>query len=421
MTQAGRAVGGPGWLLAVALAAAGCSSQGDAPVAPPAAPTVDATAPVSPVDSEQGRFLVRELVRGLEHPWSLAFLPDGRLLVSERPGRLRRIDLAAGTVSAPIAGLPRMFVRGQGGLLDIALSPGFADDHLVYFAWSEANWRGNKVGTTVSRARLDGDSLGPVEPVVRQEPRLSFGTHFGARLVFDDAGLLFVALGDNRASAAAQWLDHLQGKLLRLHPDGRIPQDNPFVGHEGARAEIWSYGHRNIQGAALHPATGELWTHEHGPRGGDEINIARAGRNYGWPVIGAGINYSGRPIPETEGTEREGMEQPLHLWNPSIAPSGMAFYDHDRFPAWRGNLFVGALAFQLVARLELDGERVVHEERMLLDLKQRIRDVRVGPDGYIYLLTDSPRGELLRVGLVDAADATADGDGDQDDDEGEGG
>ncbi|MDZ3823622.1 MAG: PQQ-dependent sugar dehydrogenase [Pseudoxanthomonas sp.] len=397
MTQAGRAVGGPGWLLAVALAAAGCSSQGDAPVAPPAAPTVDATAPVSPVDSEQGRFLVRELVRGLEHPWSLAFLPDGRLLVSERPGRLRRIDLAAGTVSAPIAGLPRMFVRGQGGLLDIALSPGFAGDHLVYFAWSEANWRGNKAGTTVSRARLDGDSLGPVEPVVRQEPRLSFGTHFGARLVFDDAGLLFVALGDNRASAAAQWLDHLQGKLLRLHPDGRIPQDNPFVGHEGARAEIWSYGHRNIQGAALHPQTRVLWTHEHGPRGGDEINLAVRGGNHGWPLATHGLEYSGAPVPEALATEPPGLVPPLHWWPESPAVSGMAFHGGAVVPAWRGNLFIGALAGRGLIRLELDGERVVHEERLLVERGERIRDVREGPDGLLYLLTDEVDGKLLRL------------------------
>ncbi len=397
MTQAGRAVGGPGWLLAVALAAAGCSSQGDAPVAPPAAPTVDATAPVSPVDSEQGRFLVRELVRGLEHPWSLAFLPDGRLLVSERPGRLRRIDLAAGTVSAPIAGLPHMFVRGQGGLLDIALSPGFADDHLVYFAWSEANWRGNKAGTTVSRARLDGDSLGPVEPVVRQEPRLSFGTHFGARLVFDDAGLLFVALGDNRASAAAQWLDHLQGKLLRLHPDGRIPQDNPFVGHEGARAEIWSYGHRNIQGAALHPQTRVLWTHEHGPRGGDEINLAVRGGNHGWPLATHGLEYSGAPVPEALATEPPGLVPPLHWWPESPAVSGMAFHGGAVVPAWRGNLFIGALAGRGLIRLELDGERVVHEERLLVERGERIRDVREGPDGLLYLLTDEVDGKLLRL------------------------
>ena len=397
MTQAGRAVGGTGWLLAMALVATGCGSQGNAPVAPTAAPTVATTAPAPPVDSERGRFLVRELVHGLEHPWSLAFLPDGGILVSERPGRLRRIDLAAGTVSAPIAGLPRMFVRGQGGLLDIALSPTFGEDHLVYFAWSEANWRGNKAGTTVSRARLDGDALGPVERVVRQEPKLSFGTHFGARLAFDDAGLLFVGLGDNRVSASAQWLDHLQGKVLRLHPDGRVAEDNPFAGRDDARPEIWSYGHRNIQGMAWHPDTGALWTHEHGPRGGDEINLPVRGGNFGWPLATHGVEYSGAPVPEALATEPAGLVPPLHWWPESPAVSGMAFHGGGVVPAWRGNLFIGALAGRGLIRLELDGDRVVHEERLLVGRGERIRDVREGPDGMLYLLTDEVPGKLLRL------------------------
>ncbi|MBX3727252.1 MAG: PQQ-dependent sugar dehydrogenase [Xanthomonadales bacterium] len=401
MTQAGRLVGGAGLLLALALAGAGCRDPGAPPAAGPADPVVVAATPGATEASELGRFRVRELVRGLEHPWSLAFLPDGGLLVSERPGRLRRIDLAVGTVSAPIAGLPRMFVRGQGGLLDIALSPGFGDDHLVYFAWSEANWRGNKAGTTVSRARLDGDSLGPVEPVVRQEPRLSFGTHFGARLAFDDAGLLFVALGDNRVSASAQWLDHLQGKVLRLHPDGRVPEDNPFAGRDDARPEIWSYGHRNIQGMVLHPGTGALWTHEHGPRGGDEINLPVRGGNHGWPLATHGLEYSGAPVPEALATEPEGLVPPLHWWPESPAISGMAFHGGGVLPAWRGNLFVGALAGRALLRLVVEDGRVVHEERLLGGRGERIRDVREGSDGLLYLLTDEVEGRLLRLEPAD--------------------
>lgn len=401
MTQARSAVAGASRSLALVLAAAlagtGCRGERADVAASPAPAPVVASSPPMAATGERGRFQVRELVHGLEHPWSLAFLPDGRMLVSERPGRLRRIDLAAATVSAPLGGLPRVFARGQGGLLDIAVSPGFADDHLVYFAWSEANWRGNKAGTTVSRARLDGDSLGPVELVVRQEPKLSFGTHFGARLVFDDDGLLFIGLGDNRVSAAAQWLDHLQGKLLRLHPDGRVPQDNPFVGHDGARAEIWSYGHRNIQGAVLHPDTRALWTHEHGPRGGDEINLAVRGGNHGWPLATHGLEYSGAPVPEAQAAELEGTVPPLHWWPESPAVSGMAFHGGGVVPAWRGNLFIGALAGRGLIRLELDGDRVVHEERLLVERGERIRDVREGPDGLLYLLTDEVGGKLLRL------------------------
>ncbi|MBX3725101.1 MAG: PQQ-dependent sugar dehydrogenase [Xanthomonadales bacterium] len=349
-------------------------------------------------DSEKGRLQVTRIAGDLAHPWGMAFLPDGRMLVTERPGRLR-IVTADGQVSEPVAGVPEVHARGQGGLLDVALDPGFAGNGLVYLSYAMPEGRG--AATAVARGRLDGEALVDVQRVWVQQPAVSgVDVHFGSRLVFARDGRLFVTTGDRNQRADAQRLDRGQGKVVRIESSGMVPADNPFASRRDALAEVWSYGHRNIQGAALHPATGELWTHEHGPRGGDEINIARAGRNYGWPVIGAGINYSGRPIPETEGTEREGMEQPLHLWNPSIAPSGMAFYEHDRFPAWRGNLFVGALAFQLVARLELDGERVVHEERILLDLRQRIRDVRVGPDGYLYLLTDAPRGELLRVGLV---------------------
>jgi glucose/arabinose dehydrogenase len=322
------------------------------------------------------------------------------MLVTERPGRLRVIG-SDGLLSDPVDGVPKVHARGQGGLLDVVIDPDFANNRTIYLSYAES--LNGQSGTAVSRATLDGDTLREVELLFRQEPKIRSGdVHFGSRLVPDGRGHLFITLGERSQRAYAQQLDKHQGKVVRVLTSGLVPDDNPFTQNSDAQPEIWSYGHRNVQGAALHPVTGELWTHEHGPRGGDEINIARKGRNYGWPVIGYGINYSGQPIPETEGTEKAGMEQPLHKWNPSIAPSGIAFYTHDRFPAWKNSLFVGALAFRLVARLELEGEKVVHEERMLLDLKERIRDVRVGPDGYLYLLTDSAHGKLLRVGLADA-------------------
>lgn len=397
MTQAGRRVALAALALILAAAVAGCGGQDGTPAAAAAAPPAVVALPADTVASEQGAFRVRELVRGLVHPWSLAFLPDGRLLVSERPGRLRRIDLQAGTVSAPLDGLPRMFVRGQGGLLDIALSPAFEEDHLLYFAWSEPNWRGNLAGTTVSRARLEGDALGPPALVVRQEPMLSAGSHFGARLVFTGDGLLYVALGDNRTSASAQSLDHLQGKVLRLRPDGSVPADNPFAGRADARPEIWSYGHRNIQGMALHPVTGVPWTHEHGPRGGDEINVPVRGGNHGWPLSTHGLEYSGAPVPEALAVAPQGLVEPLHWWPESPAVSGMAFHGGGVLPAWRGNLFVGALAGRALLRLVLEDDRVVHEERLLVGRGERIRDVREGPDGLLYLLTDEVDGRLLRL------------------------
>ncbi len=360
---------------------------------------VDAQSAHTLHDSEKGRLTVTTVATGLEFPWSLAFLPDGRMLVTERPGRLR-VVAPDGTLSGPVRGVPAVHARGQGGLLDVAVDPGFAENGLIYLSYAEKLREG--AGTAVSRARLDGLDLREVELLFRQAPKVQGAdVHFGSRLVLDGRGHLFITLGERNQRADAQRLDRHQGKIVRIYTSGLVPADNPFADRADALPEIWSYGHRNVQGAALHPVTGELWTHEHGPRGGDEINIARPGRNYGWPVITWGIDYSGRPIPEAEGGEREGMEQPLHMWKPSIAPSGMAFYEHDRFPAWKGSLFVGALAFQLVARLELDGERVVHEERMLLDLKKRIRDVRVGPDGYLSLLTDAATGRIRRVGLAD--------------------
>jgi aldose sugar dehydrogenase len=345
--------------------------------------------------SEKGVLRVHTVAEGLEHPWGLAFLPDGRLLVTERPGRMR-IIASDGTLSEPLSGVPAVRAQGQGGLLDVALSPDFAEDATVYWSYSEPGAGGTQ-GTALARGRLREGALEGVEVIFRQVPKLRGHHHFGSRIVFADDGSLFLALGDRGDRQRSQQLDSHVGTLVRIHRDGSVPADNPFSGRAGALPEIWSYGHRNQQGAALHPLTRQLWTHEHGPRGGDEINVPEAGKNYGWPVITYGREYHG---PRIGPTHQDGMEQPIHQWTPSIAPSGMAFYTHERYPAWQGNLFVGALAFQLVARLELDGERVVHEERLLNDLGERIRDVRVGPDGFLYLLTDSARGRVLRVELL---------------------
>ncbi|NHN77208.1 PQQ-dependent sugar dehydrogenase [Azotobacter chroococcum] len=350
--------------------------------------------------SEKGPVQVDQLAGGLEHPWALAFLPDGQgMLITERPGRLRLF--AGGQLSAPLGGLPKVFARGQGGLLDVALSPQFAADRLLYLSYAEAGDDG-QAGTAVGRGRLSADlrRLEDFRVIFRQQPKLSTGIHFGSRLVFDRDGHLFIALGENNQRPTAQDLDKLQGKLVRLYPDGRVPEDNPFVERAGARPEIWSYGHRNQQGAALDPRTGRLWTHEHGPRGGDEINIPEPGRNYGWPLATHGINYSFLPIPEARGKTVEGTEPPHYVWEKSPAISGMAFYDAERFPAWQHSLFIGALVDRCLIRLELDGERIVHEERLLEDLDTRIRDVRQGPDGYLYLLTDETDGKLLRLGLA---------------------
>ncbi|WP_457789753.1 PQQ-dependent sugar dehydrogenase [Pseudomonas sp. PL-6] len=350
--------------------------------------------------SELGQLQIETVAEGLANPWGLAFLPDGQgYLVTERPGRLRRIA-PDGALSAPLGGVPEVFAVGQGGMLDVVLSPDFAADRLVYLSYAEAG--DGAAGTAVGRGRLSADAtaLEGFEVIFRQQPKLSSGTHFGSRLVFDRDGHLFIALGDNNQRPTAQELDKLQGKLVRIHPDGRIPADNPFVGQAGARAEIWSYGHRNQQGAALNPWSGRLWSHEHGPRGGDEINIPEAGKNYGWPLATHGINYSLLPIPEAKGEAVAGTEPPHHVWEKSPAISGMAFYDAERFPAWQHNLFIGALAGQALIRLQLDGDKVVHEERLLQPLKARIRDVRQGPDGFLYVLTDASDGRLLRLGLA---------------------
>jgi glucose/arabinose dehydrogenase len=348
---------------------------------------------------EEHAFRVVTMTRGLEHPWGLAFLPDGRRLVTERPGRLRLVAVDGTLDPQPVTGLPTIAIHGQGGLLDVALHPGFAENGLIYLSYAARGEGG--VGTEVARGRLVDHRLENVEVLFRQQPKSSGGRHFGSRLVFDRQGYLYITLGDRGEQERAQKMDDLAGKIVRLHDDGRIPADNPFADRPGARPEIYSLGNRNVQGAALHLVTGELWAQEHGPQGGDEVNVIRAGRNYGWPVITYGVEYVvGTKI--GEGTHKPGMEQPLHVWVPSIAPSGMAFYQGDRFPRWRGDLFVGALKDQMLVRLRFDGEKRVKEERLLKGVLGRIRDVRAGPDGYLYLLTDSPDGVIARLEPTDA-------------------
>ncbi len=346
------------------------------------------------VVSEQARFRVETVAEGLEHPWSVAFLPGGGYLVTERPGRLRMIDANGELLARPVGGLPAIRAHGQGGLLDVVLHPGFVENRWVYISYAEAGDDG--FGTAVARGRLRDGRLHDTQVVFRMTPKSTRGHHFGSRLVFDREGYLYITLGDRGDRPRAQDLNDHAGSVIRLHDDGRIPADNPFVDRSDVKPEIFSYGHRNIQGATLHPRSGRLWTHEHGPQGGDEINLPRAGINHGWPVITYGVNYgSGTPI--GEGTHKPGMAQPLYYWVPSIAPSGMAFYDGAAFPGWQGDLFVGSLKFRLLVRLELDDEDVVHEERMLQGDVGRIRDVRQGPDGLLYLLTDADNGALLRL------------------------
>ncbi len=351
------------------------------------------------LQSERHAVRVRILTRGLEHPWSLAFLPDGRMLVTERAGRLRYVG-ADGTLDpTPVAGLPEAVAeRRQGGLHDVVLHPRFAENRLVYIAYAGRGSGG--YGTELARGRLDGHRLTDVRVLFRALPKSFGGRHFGGRVVFDGKGHVFLTLGDRGNRPRAQDPGDHAGSVIRLTDDGQVPRDNPYLSVAGARPEIYTIGNRNIQGAAMNPWTGELWTHEHGPQGGDEINIIRAGVNYGWPVITYGRNYGiGTRI--GEGTHKEGLAQPLYQWTPSIAPSGMAFYDGDKFPGWRGSLLVGALAYRLLARLELEGERVVREERILNRVIGRIRDVRVGPDGYVYLLSDEQPGVLVRLEPAD--------------------
>ena len=353
------------------------------------------------LQSEQGTLEVTTVTQGLQHPWALAFLPDRQgMLVTERPGTLRLIT-ADGKRSEPISGVPKVWAKGQGGLLDVVLSPDFKQDRLVYLSYAEGGGAGDKAGTAVGRGRLSDDlkTISDFKVIFRQEPKLSTGNHFGSRLVFDRDGYLFITLGENNDRPTAQDLDKLQGKVVRIFPDGKVPDDNPFVGQPGVRPEIWSYGQRNPQGAALNPWNGTIWENEHGPRGGDEVNIIERGKNYGWPLATHGINYSLQPIPEAKGKSVEGAVDPHHVWEKSPGVSGMAFYDADRFKPWQQNLFIGALVSQELIRLQFDGDKVVHEERLLGELKQRIRDVRQGPDGYLYVLTDEEEGSLYKVGL----------------------
>ncbi len=347
------------------------------------------------VRSEAGAIRVTEVARGLDTPWSLAFLPDGRMLVTERPGRMRIVS-PDGSLSDPLAGVPQVHAEGQGGLLDVALGPAFPTDRRIYFSFAQPTADGAR--TAVARARLDVEALrlDEVELIFAQRQDPPGGHHWGSRLVFGRDGALFVTLGDrfNPRDQAQDIASHL-GKIVRIAADGGVPADNPFVARAGALPEVWSYGHRNVQGAALHPTTGELWAHEHGPQGGDELNRVLPGRNYGWPEITFGREYViGTRI--GEGTSRADVEAPLLQWTPSIAPSGMSFYTGDAFPQWKGNLFVGALKFRMLVRLVLDGDKVVHEERLLTDYGKRIRDVRQGPDGRLWLLDES-EGRILRL------------------------
>jgi glucose/arabinose dehydrogenase len=355
------------------------------------------------IQTREHRVQIVTVVQGLERPWGLAFLPDGRKLVTERPGRMRVVDRDGKLDPVPVAGLPRVDAQGQGGLLDVVLHPKHRDNGWIYWSYAQRDDRGDN-GTEVARGRLAGGPgawrMEGVEVIFRMAPKTNSGFHFGSRLVFDRDGLLYVTLGDRGDMARAQRLDDHAGKILRLTDDGKPAPGNPFLNDPKAKPEIFSLGNRNVQGAAIHPATGVLWAHEHGPQGGDELNAIRAGANYGWPVITYGVNYvSGTKI--GEGTEKAGMAQPLKYWVPSPAFAGMAFYDGDRFPKWRGDVLIGALRGQALIRVRLDGEKFVEDEFMLVGNVPRLRDVRVGPDGLVYLLTDQPNGAILRLDPAD--------------------
>lgn len=334
----------------------------------------------------------------LDHPWSLAFLPDDKgILITLRGGELRRWQPGVG-LSRPFAGLPEVWAKGQGGLFDVVLAPDFAASRRVWLSYAEGNEDG-LAGTAVGYGTLNTDMtrLDDFNVVFRQTPKLSTGNHFGGSMAFDDKGHLFIALGENNQRNAAQALDKLQGKVVRLTQDGTVPADNPFVGRAGARPEIWSYGIRNPQGLAFNPRSGTVWLHEHGPRGGDEINIPEAGKNYGWPIATWGIAYSGERYPETKGGQVKEMVPPVYYWKVSPAISGMAFYNSDKFPAWKQRLFIGALKDNALISLKVEGSNVSDEQRLLGEREQRIRNVKAGPDGYLYVLTDESDGQLWKV------------------------
>jgi glucose/arabinose dehydrogenase len=354
--------------------------------------------PVSVALSEKQAFRVVTLVAGLENPWSMAFLPDGRMLVTERDGRMRLVSQDFKLDPQSVEGLPEVVARGQGGLFDVVLHPDYPSNGWIYWSYNAPGAGG--WGTAMARGKLQGKRMTEVQVLFSMLPKTRTAQHFGGRIVFDKSHHVYLTLGDRGEKERAQRLDDHAGSVIRLHDDGRVPADNPFSGRAGTKPEKWTLGSRNLQGAALHPGTGVLWTHEHGPQGGDEVNVMRAGRNYGWPVITYGVNYGfGTAI--GEGTAKAGLEQPLKVWVPSIGPSGMAFVDSPRFPAWQGNLLVGALRGQMLVRLELRGEAVVREERLLEGALGRIRDVRVAPDGFIYLLTDNADRSLVRLEPVE--------------------
>jgi glucose/arabinose dehydrogenase len=357
------------------------------------------------IETEKARVRVQTIADGLEHPWGIEFLPDGSALVTERPGRLRLMS-PDGSLSDPIAGVPDVDARRQGGLLDVALDPAFAENRRVYLSYAEPG-ENDTNSTAVARGTLSSDNsaLSDVEVIFSQKPKVASTAHYGSRIVFDRNGDLFITLGERSSEEfreQAQDLGSHLGKIVRLHPDGAVPEDNPFLQTEGALPEIWSYGHRNVQAAAINPASGELWAIEHGPRGGDEINIPKAGANYGWPEVSFGVNYSGSAVGTGE-ADAPGFEDPIYQWTPVIAPSGMAFASGKAIPEWDGNLFVGGLAATTLVRLELQGNSVVHEERLLESAGLRIRDVVEGPDGALYVITDEDNGEVLRVGPAEGS------------------
>lgn len=341
----------------------------------------------------ENSFLIKEIASGLEFPWGMTFLPNGDILVTEREGRLRLIQNGR-LLPRPIEGLPEnIYVAGQGGLLDVAIHPNFEENKLVYISYAGQGDGG--AGTEVTRGVLKNNRLENVEVIFAVEPKTSGALHYGSRLVFAEDGTLFITVGDryHKMEEAQNLANHL-GSIMRINDDGSVPEDNPFVGVEGAQPEIYSYGHRNVQGITKRPSDHSIWSHEHGPKGGDEVNKLKPSANYGWPEITYGIDYSGEII--SEETHKEGMEQPVIYWDPSIAPSGMDFYDGDKFPEWQGDLFVGALVKTHLRRLEMDGDNITEQE-VLLDGLARIRDVKSGPDGYLYILTDDLNGKVLRL------------------------
>lgn len=385
----------PGFLSLLSLLLAACSTGSDAAETDTTAVTADDVV-IERVESEEETFRVVQLLDDLEHPWGMAWLPDGRMLITERPGRMNLVD---GETVTALSGLPEIRAEGQGGLLDVAVHPDYEENGWIYFTYSTPGEDG--LGTELSRARLDDDgaALVDLETLYTQTPMVDATQHFGSRIVFPDDGTVVFNIGERGQREPAQDNENSIGTTLRLNDDGSVPGDNPFVDEDGALPEIYSYGHRNPQGMDIHPETGVIWQHEHGPRGGDELNRIEPGANYGWPEITYGREYSNNA--EIGGTEAPGMEQPVTYWDPSIAPSGMTFYTGDRFPNWQNHIFLGALAHQHVRRVVLDGDEVTHEEELLNNELGRIRDVKTGPDGYLYVLNDQPDGSLYRLEPVE--------------------